>query len=229
MTAFRKIHIGPNCTTIHQRFYESVEDGVDYRSEEDIYTGNSQPGSSSVFGPDTPEAPNLEAMSRKRAVSDYEYHRAPAEFKRARTTTSLNSRAPLEQAVCFILPEVLWANIFSLLHPTELGRQRRTCKLFKSYLDNENIWQRSIKRYLPGHPKPVFGLAEWEMLSLTLGTGCMLCKGMSRGEHSSRPVNAKARKAVIYWPFRVRCCKACLEENTTKVRARLLRPCSVHY
>ncbi|KAI5850419.1 hypothetical protein DFP73DRAFT_472728 [Morchella snyderi] len=155
-------------------------------------------------------------MSRKRAVSDYEYHRTPAEFKRARTTTSLNSRTPLEQAVCFILPEVLWANIFSLLHPTELGRQRRTCKLFKSYLDNENIWQRSIKRYLPGHPKPVFGLAEWEMLSLTLGTGCMLCKGVSRGEHSSRPVNAKARKAVIYWPFRVRCCKACLEENTTK-------------
>lgn len=225
MTAFRKIHISPNCTTVHQRFYESVEEGDDYRSEEDIYTGNSQSSSSSAFSPDTSEALNLEAMSRKRAVSDCEYNRSPAEFKRARATTSLNPKTPLEQPICFILPEAIWANIFSLLPPAELGRQRRTCKLFKCYLDNENIWQRSRKRFLPDHPKPVFGLAEWEMLSLILGTGCMLCeKGASRREHSSSPPNVKVRKAVIYWPFRVRCCKVCLEENTTKVRARLPRP-----
>ncbi|KAH8145105.1 uncharacterized protein LAJ45_10885 [Morchella importuna] len=217
MTAFRKIHISPNCTTVHQRFYESVEEGDDYRSEEDIYTGNSQSSSSSAFSPDTSEALNLEAMSRKRAVSDCEYNRSPAEFKRARATTSLNPKTPLEQPICFILPEAIWANIFSLLPPAELGRQRRTCKLFKCYLDNENIWQRSRKRFLPDHPKPVFGLAEWEMLSLILGTGCMLCeKGASRREHSSSPPNVKVRKAVIYWPFRVRCCKVCLEENTTK-------------
>lgn len=228
MTAFRKIHIGPNCTTVHQRFYESVEEGDNYRPEEDIYTDNSQSSSSSTFSQDTSEALNLEAMimSRKRAVSDCGYNRTPAEFKRARATTSPNSRTPLEQPTCFIVPEIIWANIFSLLHPAELGRQRRTCKLFKYYLDNENIWQGSRKRYLPDHPKPVFGLAEWEMLSLILGTGCMLCeKGAPRREHSSSSTNAKGRKAVIYWPFRVRCCKVCLEENTTKVRARLPRPC----
>lgn len=196
------------------KIYDNVEEGDDYDSNEDIYSENSRPSS--------PSTSSLEAfesgIGRKRPASVCENDDALIGTKRAKfSSTSTTTPKP---SLCSRLPQTLWTEIFSLLHPADLARQRRTCKLFQRSLDDESIWCRSRKHYLPDHPRPLFGLTEWDMLCIMWGSGCMLCEqGANKGSKGS---------AIAYWPFRVRCCKGCLGENTSKVREKAIMSLAVY-
>lgn len=113
-----------------------------------------------------------------------------------------------------VIPEKIWAEIFSLLHPRQLAELRGTCRDFDKYLNSETIWRRSRKVFFPDMPRPVFGLKEWEMFRLARGKGCMVCKGAKATNIPPQTI----------WQFRVRCCKPCLIEHTTKVRIHLIPP-----
>lgn len=204
-----------SATAVPCKVYEDIEEGDDYDSNEDIYSENSQLSSPSTSGLGFREAFNP-GMRRKRPASVGGDGGVLAGTKRVKF-----SSASAKSSYCSRLPQVLWAEIFSLLHPTDLARQRRTCDLFHRTLEDESIWRRSRKRHLPDHPKPVFGLTESEMLCIMWGSGCMLCEdGSNRRVGNSRFTGFKGSAITTYWPFRVRCCRGCLGENTTKVREK---------
>ena len=129
--------------------------------------------------------------------------------------TYANKRVKLDHSeqspvVVDAVPVELWAEIFVYLQPETLGKLRRVCRHFYKALVNENVWRRSRRIHAEDMPKPVFGLREWQMWELCKGAGCMLCDrydGLPKGSGGVK----------IYWPFRVRCCPECLQENTTKV------------
>ena len=101
------------------------------------------------------------------------------------------------------LPVRIWWRILGLLHPVKLAQLRTCCRFFDDLLRQDVIWRESRTLYLPELPKPVLGLSELEMFQLLFGSRCMLCE---------------AQKDVkTYWPFRTKCCKRCVSENTTKV------------
>lgn len=209
---------GSGVAPVSCKIYDNIEEGDDYDSNEDIYSENSQPNS-----PSTPSLISREAfdpgMGRKRPASICRDDGVLVGTKRARLSST--STMILKSIHCSRLPRALWVEIFSLLHPADLARQRRTCKMFQITIENESIWCRSRKRYLPDYPRPVFGLTESEMLCIMWGSGCMLCEdGSNRRVGNTRLAGPKG-SATPYWPFRVRCCKGCLGENTTKVRERL--------
>lgn len=201
--------------TIPCKIYDNVEEGDDYDSNEDIY---SQPSLPSTASPGFRELDS--EMGRKRPASVSEDDGAPVGTKR--TKLSSTSKTIPKPSLCPILPQAIWAEIFCFLHPADLARQRRACELFQRTLEDESIWRRSRKCYLPDHPRPVFGLTEWDMLSIMWGKGCMLCEdGSNRRVGNTRPTGLKD-SATTYWQFRVRCCKGCLGENTTKVREKTI-------
>lgn len=201
------------------KVYDNVEEGDDYDSSEDIYSESSQLSFPFTAGAVFRDAPDP-GVGRKRPASVSEYVGALVETKR--TKLSFTSTIIPKPFLCPILPQALWAEIFCFLPPTDLARQRRTCKLFQRTLEDESIWRQSRKYYLPDYPRPVFGLNEWDMLCMMWGKGCMLCEdGSSRRVGNTRPTGLKDF-ATAYWQFRVRCCKGCLVENTTKVRERAI-------
>lgn len=206
-----------NYAAAFRKNHEGIEEGDDYEPDKDMCSGNSllnPPAASRLL---SREASSPNSTGQKRSALDCEESEAPTEAKRGRISF-LHSATTTKPSICSILPEALWTEIFSLLHPADLGRQRRVCKLFKKCLEDEGIWRRSRNRHLPDHPKPVFGLTEWEMLCVMWGTGCMLCEdGAAKRKGNNRPTGVKTG-AIVYWPFRVRCCKGCLEGNTIKVR-----------
>lgn len=201
------------------KVYDNVEEGDDYDSSEDIYSESSQPSFPSTAGSVFRDALDP-GVGRKRSAPVSEYVGALVETKRTKLT-STSTMIP-KSSLCPILPQTLWAEIFCFLPPTDLARQRRTCELFQKTLEDESIWRQSRKNYLPDHPRPVFGLTEWEMLCMMWGKGCMLCEdGPNRRVGNTRTTGLKD-SATAYWQFRVRCCKGCLVENTTKVRERAI-------
>lgn len=203
---------------LSHKTYENIEEGGGYNSDGDKYSRSSKSSPPPTSALIRRGRSGTSDMGRKRSASVYEEDNALTKHKRVKFT-SASTPIP-KQSVYLRLPVNLWADIFALLHPADLGRQRRTCKLFQKTLDDQRIWQKSRERHLPDHPSPVFGLTEWEMLCVMWGSGCMLCeKGSNRRMSNAKPIGIK-ETAAIYWPFRVRCCKECLEENTTKVREK---------
>lgn len=102
-----------------------------------------------------------------------------------------------------VVPPEVWVKIFSFSQPAFLARARRISKDFRILLDDEKVWGCARVYHFPGYPDPVFGLKEWEMWNLYLGTGCMVC-------HAPKTKNR-------YWRFRIRCCVNCLKQVTIKV------------
>ncbi|KAL7276372.1 hypothetical protein RUND412_000639 [Rhizina undulata] len=216
--ACRQGHAPKSAGTESDVCSEAMEDGDDYNSDQDIYSGNSQPTSpvASIKTTDISAASNRKriasedsAQERKMSLEEHAIR-----HKRQKLSPSY-SAPPLSPAICPDIHKKIWAEIFSLLPPEDLGHGRRACKIFNRYLDDQNIWRRSRKLYFPHHPRPVFGLTEWEMLSLMWGSGCMLCEKGNKKNKRSRAISSKAT-SMVYWPFRVRCCKDCLEDNSTK-------------
>ena len=140
------------------------------------------------------------------------------------------------------LPAVLWQHIFCYLPPVFLGRMLSVNYAFNTYLtpgkseENpirlpnsiiqplkaETIWAVSRRRFCPGLPRPIHGLNELEMWRLLKGNGCQICEQAKvdvpvanpQDPWQSGPGNNSVR---VIWPFGLRCCGRCLQENTQKV------------
>jgi len=102
------------------------------------------------------------------------------------------------------LPEWGWEKILRHLHPLELAQLQQCSQRLNMFVQKDVVWRRSRSIHLPELPKPAFGLTEREMFRLIFARRCLVCES-----HSD---------VKTYWPFRTRCCKQCLLDNTTKVR-----------
>lgn len=130
-----------------------------------------------------------------------DYH-TPSSPKRHRTDDT-QKKYYLRNKSIRVVPSEVWLKIFSFSQPAFLARARRISKDFRILLDDEKVWRCARVYHFPRYPDPVFGLKEWEMWGLYLGTGCMIC-------HAPKTKNR-------YWRFRIRCCVNCLEKVTIKV------------
>ena len=141
------------------------------------------------------------------------------------------------------LPAVLWQHILCYVPPVFLGRMLSVNHAFNTYLNPgksevdstplpnsvlqplkaELIWAISRRRFCPGVPRPIHGLNELEMWKLLKGTACQICEQVKvdisvanpRDPWESGPGETGVR---VVWPFGLRCCGRCLQNNTQKVR-----------
>lgn len=154
--------------------------------------------------------------------SDEEYHRIPPEYAqyheewgRGRGPSSnldyeddeddeddeLPADTPEMQPVRAFIPLEIWLEIFAVSMPMWLARARRVSKAFKSLIDSEKIWRQSRQHWFPEYPAPEFGLTEMQMWELRLTTNCTVC-GAKRKNN-----------LVLFWQFKVKCCRSCLREK----------------
>lgn len=143
------------------------------------------------------------------------------------------------------LPAVLWQHILCYVPPVFLGRMLCVNHAFNTYLTPskneetpsplpnsilqplkpETIWAISRRRFCSGIPRPTHGLNELEMWRLLMGNGCQICEQVKvdnpvanpQDPWESGPGDTGVR---IIWPFGLRCCGRCLQENTQKVPDR---------
>lgn len=140
------------------------------------------------------------------------------------------------------LPAVHWQHIFCYVPPVFLGRMLSVNHAFNTILTPgqseedptplpnsiiqplkaEAIWALSRRRFCPGVPRPIHGLMELEMWKLLKGNGCQICEKVKvdtfvanpQDPWESGPGDTGVR---VIWPFGLRCCGPCLQDNTQKV------------
>lgn len=139
------------------------------------------------------------------------------------------------------LPAALWQHVLCHVPPVALGRMLSVNHAFNTYLTPggiedpmplpystvqplkaETIWAISRRRFCPGLPRPIHGLNELAMWKLLMGNGCQICEQIKlvtpvanlQDPWESGPGDTGIR---IVWPFGLRCCGRCLQENTQKV------------
>ncbi|KAF6220170.1 hypothetical protein HO133_003301 [Letharia lupina] len=139
------------------------------------------------------------------------------------------------------LPAVHWQHIFCYVPPVFLGRMLSVNHAFNTILTPgqseedptplpnsiiqplkaEAIWALSRRRFCPGVPRPIHGLMELEMWKLLKGNGCQICEKVKvdtsvanpQDPWESGPGDTGVR---VIWPFGLRCCGPCLQDNTQK-------------
>lgn len=161
--------------------------------------------------------------------------------KRSRTNGYAIKTGPNLSCTLSALPAALWQHIFCYIPPILLGRMLCVNHAFNTYLtpgkseqnptklpnsiiqplEAENIWATSRRRFHPGVPRPVHGLNELEMWKLLKGNNCQVCKKVNVDQsvaHIQDPWESGPGMAGIrvVWPFGLRCCGPCLQENTQK-------------
>ena len=142
------------------------------------------------------------------------------------------------------LPAALWQHILCYVPPVFLGRMLSVNHAFNTFLtpgkceedplplpnstvqplNSEAIWAISRRRFCPGIPRPIHGLKELDMWKLLKGRRCQICEKVKidlslanpQDPCESGPGDTGVR---VVWPFGLRCCGACLQENTEKVAA----------
>ena len=162
--------------------------------------------------------------------------------KRSRTNGCAVRTGAYLSCTLSALPAALWQHIFCYVPPILLGRMLCVNHAFNTYLTPgkseedpmrlpnsiiqplkaENIWAVSRRRFYPGIPKPVHGLNELEMWKLLRGSSCQVCRKVKIDQSVAQiqdpwepgPGNSGVR---VVWPFGLRCCGSCLQENTEKV------------
>ena len=140
------------------------------------------------------------------------------------------------------LRAALWQRILCYVPPISLGRILSLNNAFNTYLtpgrceedpvslpnsilqplNAEAIWAVSRRRFCPGLPRPIHGLTELDMWRLLKGRKCQICGmvkidtpvGNPQDPWESGPGDTGVR---VVWPFGLRCCGPCLQENTQKV------------
>lgn len=140
------------------------------------------------------------------------------------------------------LPAALWQHILSYVPPVFLGRMLSVNHAFNTWLTSgesegdpprlpnstvqplnpEAVWAISRRRFCPGIPRPIHGLKELDMWKLLRGRNCQICEKVKidfpianpQNPWESGPGDTGVR---VVWPFGLRCCGACLEQNTQKV------------
>ena len=136
------------------------------------------------------------------------------------------------------LPAEIWQQVFLYLPPAMLCRSLRVCRDFHFYLtstkaapvarkgqtkvrllDSETIWTQARKTYFPGLPRPLRRCTELEMLQLIGGQTCQFCNRVPIPSHATTPFNCGPGPdgLRVIWPFGIRACGRCLENNTLKV------------
>ena len=141
------------------------------------------------------------------------------------------------------LPVELWQQIFLYLSPNDLARCVRVCRTLKTYLtetkashstnkaeakdfskvrvfDSEAIWAHSRKALHPNMPRPLSRLTELQMLQLIGNKLCQFCGRAPSPLHPTSPFNCGPgiEGVRVFWPFGIRSCGKCIEDNTAKVR-----------
>ena len=145
------------------------------------------------------------------------------------------------------LPGELWQHVFTFVPPESLGCLLQVNRTFKflltandtqvlprspthgasKYQSTNSIWSTSRKSFHSGMPRPLSSLTELEMWKLVRGSVCQFC-GKSGSPTSSATTpspldkNTQHTDVRIVWPFGVRLCVGCLEENSEKVRGLLI-------
>ena len=152
------------------------------------------------------------------------------------------------------LPVAIWQQVFLYLSPANLARCIRVCRTLRSHLvetkaasttnkadakdfskvrvfDSETIWAHSRKLLHPNMPRPLARLTELQMLQLIGNTQCQFCGRPPVPLHPTTPFNCGpgAEGVRVFWPFGVRSCGRCIEENTLKVRGLSLYDRSFAY
>ena len=137
----------------------------------------------------------------------------------------------------------VWQRIFCFVPPVSLGRILIVNRAFNTYLtpgrteedplplpdsiiqplQADTIWLFSRRRFCSGVPRPIQGLTELDMWKLLKGKNCQICKNVRddatpmvdpQDPWESGPGNTGVR---VVWPFGLRCCGRCLQENSQKV------------
>ena len=155
----------------------------------------------------------------------------------------LVGKSPSSSVLVSSLPPEIWQNVFCFVPPVFLGRLLRVNHAFKSLLipsvpvktsnqesksgaakfqSADAIWAASRKRFCPGLPRPLRGLHELEMWRLLRGSNCQKCGKQAILLTSSSAANpfqcGPGETGVrVVWPFRIRCCGACLRAHSEKV------------
>jgi hypothetical protein len=204
------------------------------------WPSTSIPGLSTVSDGDYPStqadlsAPASASISKRPKMlpsQDIKVHQAGHSHTHARLTMS-------------DLPPEILQHVFSFVDPISLGRLTRVNCLFHTLLDptsvlppassrvkhltlknQDDIWAKSRKTYLPGFPKPMESMTELESWRLVLGNSCQFCgkkNNSSTLDSKCHPWAAGPGPEGIrtIWPFRVRSCGRCLESRTIKARRR---------
>lgn len=145
------------------------------------------------------------------------------------------------------LPVELWQQIFIHLSPNDLARCVRVCRTLKTYLtetkaspatnkaeakdfskvrvfDSEAVWAHSRKTLHPNMPRPLSRLTELQMLQLIGNKLCQFCGRAPSQLYPTSPFNCGpgAEGVRVFWPFGIRSCGKCIEDNTLKVCHLLL-------
>ncbi|CAJ0640997.1 3272_t:CDS:2 [Entrophospora sp. SA101] len=118
------------------------------------------------------------------------------------------SYANIDAIVTSIPPEI-FINICQDLTPIDLITLSSVCKKFYWYLCSKNsittqeIWKNSRKKFLPfAQLPPPQGMDERSYVRLLTERGCQFC--------------GRSRVRRVYWAFKFRCCKNCLENRTMR-------------
>ena len=137
---------------------------------------------------------------------------------------------------------VLWQHVFCYVPPVFLGRMLSVNHAFNTCLTPgkseedptpllnsviqplkaEVIWAISRRRFCPGVPRPIHGLNELELWKLLRGNGCQICEQVKGDTPVANPQDPWESGpgdtgVKVVWPFGLRCCGRCLQENTQKV------------
>lgn len=219
---------------------EDSDDESDGSSPAAIIVTPQHPPTSNTSG-------NLSDMSKKRKYTpEYENTSAKQsweteksdEHKRIKTT---ESRLPSDRSQ---LPTEIWHSIFTFTPPRALGRLLQTNKRFRAYLDPssptyspvvaplpakesvariqspESIWQAARRNFYPGMPSPLQDCSELEMWKLACTRRCQFCDriGQPPTPGADKWHSGPGENGVIpIWPFTIRSCGPCLQNNTIKV------------
>ena len=137
----------------------------------------------------------------------------------------------------------LWQRIFCFVPPVSLGRMLSVNRAFNTYLtpsrieedplplphsivqplQADAIWLFSRRRFCSGVPRPIHGLTELDMWKLLKGRNCQICNKVRddatpmvdpQDPWESGPGDTGVH---VVWPFGLRCCGRCLQENSQKV------------
>ena len=156
--------------------------------------------------------------------------------------TAVENSGPGDQS----LDPTSWQRIFLFLPPAALARCLRVCRKFHLYLtgtkleicqasnialmgpaaevpvlDGDAIWGHARKIHFNQLPRPLLGFTELQMLQLLGAHTCQDCQKRYVPSPANSPFKSgPGRNGVrVIWPFGVRLCGACLEQNITRVGA----------
>ena len=167
----------------------------------------------------------------------------PSRIKRPRANDYVIGTGTDLPCTSSTLPAALWQHILCYVPPVFLGRMLSVNHAFNTYLtpgkseedptplpqcttvqplEAEAIWAISRRRFYPGIPRPIHGLKELDMWKLLRGKKCQICEKVKvdlsiaspQDPWESGPGDTGVK---IVWPFGLRCCGSCLQENTQKV------------